>query len=37
MFNVQIPSTLDRILLAPNDTRRQEYMKEIKSNFNNIM
>lgn len=22
MFNIQIPSTLDRILMAPNDTKR---------------
>jgi hypothetical protein len=37
MFNVQIPSTLDRILLAPNATRKDEYMKEIKFNFNKLM
>lgn len=27
MFNVQIPSTLDRILLAPNANRKAEYQK----------
>ena len=27
MFNIQIPSTLDRILMAPTDTRRAEYQK----------
>lgn len=25
MFNIQIPSTLDRILMAPNETRRSQY------------
>jgi hypothetical protein len=37
MFNIQIPSTLDRILMAPTDARRAEYQKEIEYNFNNIM
>lgn len=27
MFNIQIPSTLDRILMAPTDTRRAEYQR----------
>lgn len=37
MFNIQIPSTLDRILMAPNGTRRAQYQKEILYNFNPIM
>lgn len=37
MFNIQIPSTLDRILMAPTETRRAEYQREIEYNFNNIM
>lgn len=37
MFNIQIPSTLDRILMAPNDTKRAEYQKEIQYNFNGVM
>lgn len=37
MFNIQIPSTLDRVLMAPNSTRRADYQKEILYNFNAVM
>ena len=37
MFNIQIPSTLDRILLAPNSTKQSEYQLEIKYNFKAVM